>query len=320
MTVNSVEKLQISPERIEHNMWRRFGKLGQRKWTGAPKGDLYRSVEQQLRNTVPIAKNRWRQHTDFGYLVPFIEQAKQQIGYAESAGDLPIERARTWLYALVLQAPRAAQAQRQMDRHPHGYRNKNTRLYELIDFNDAFVATVLALPHELLPHFDINAKNLIDWFCKRVGAPSFSSQQYTAITHGLSREVAVYRAVAQEGFEVRMTTRTEDAFGIDMVITDTMTGLSVNIDTKTKSAFRYRLEELVREGRLNSDDLQLAEQRGYTSVYNGHGDQKKRVILWRIDEESYGPVVAYSLTAVERLIDELGHILLDFGDRAEEAN
>src|SRR5690606_30984045 len=52
------------------------------------------------------------------------------------------------LALLILQAPGAARAQREMDGHRGGYKNRQARLYELIDFNDTFVDTVLSLNEE----------------------------------------------------------------------------------------------------------------------------------------------------------------------------
>ena len=77
------------------------------------------------------------------------------------------------LTALLAQAPRASLAQLQMDQFPHGYRNKQERLYELIDFNDTLVAIILALDDSHRKQFAERAKQAADRVCRRVGAPCF---------------------------------------------------------------------------------------------------------------------------------------------------
>lgn len=214
-----------------------------------------------------------------------------------------------WLAALILQAPRAVLAQRQMDAHPHGYHNRNERLYELIDFNDTFVATVLALPERYLPEFQDVAKRLLDDFCKKSHTPCFSNEQWEAITHGLSREIAVYLGAIQLGFTAQMTSRREDAKGVDMVIADPDRRRSVNLDVKTRSAFFIRLEELVREGRIGLHDQQVAEQQGYFTVINGHGHEAVRVVLFRADQEHLGKIEHFTFVDMNPFKEKLLKVL-----------
>ena len=185
---------------------------------------------------------------------------------------------------------------------------------ELIDFNDAYVSTVLAMPPDHLHDFNDETKQLIDWFCKRVGAWTFTDEQFEAIAHGLSREIAVYNAVQAAGFGAQMTTRSEDAFGIDIHITDRTTGRRINVDIKTTSAFHYRLIELLSEGRIEDADMDLAETRGYAAVYNGHGDEKIRVVLWRIDHDTLGDIQDFAFATTEQLIRELSEIFTAYGE------
>lgn len=224
-----------------------------------------------------------------------------------------------WLAAMILQAPRAAVAQEQMDEHPHGYHNKQARLYELIDFNDTFVSAVLALPDDELPEFASEAKRAMDAFCKQVRARCFSNEQFDAITHGLSREIAVFRGVKAEGYDAQMTSRTQDAFGIDMVITDTTTGRSINIDCKTHSAFYYRLKDLLHEGRLTTEMVAHAEDSGYCHIVNTDDTREVSVVLWRIDEETYGDIENFSFADTTRLGEKLREILLAHGDIASRS-
>ena len=222
--------------------------------------------------------------------------------------------AAAWLLALTLRAPRAAQAQLQMDHDHHHYHNRDGRVMELIDFNDSYVATVLAMPDDHIHEFNNELKTLLDWFCKRVGAWAFSEEQFEAITHGLSREIAVYNAVRRNGFDAQMTNRVEDAFGIDIHIADLANDRHINVDIKTNSAFHYRLIELLREGRLDQSDIDLAERRGYTAVMNGHNDEKKRVLIWRIDHNTLGNIVDFSFEHTDKLIEELKQMLYEYGE------
>jgi hypothetical protein len=299
-------------------MWRRFGEYFGRRGAGkqVSESEVFAAVEQKLRNEVRIPKNRWHRHTDFTYLKSLVADAVNRATYAAGSAE-PLRAAEAWLEALVLQAPGAALAQVQMDKHKHSYHNREARVMELIDFNDAYVQAVLTLPASHLHGFNDDLKRLIDWFCKRMGAWTFSTEQFEAITHGLSREIAVYNAVHAAGFEVHMTNRAEDAFGIDMHIIDRATGKRVNIDTKTSSAFHYRLIELLREGRLSDADIDLAERRGYTAVMNGHGTEKVRVILWRIDHGTLGDIIDFAFERTDALIEELGQIMREYGEGGE---
>lgn len=291
--------------------WRRFGKIN----TNAQVSTLpiFAAVEQELRNEVGVARRRWNRHTDFDYLKPLTESARQRARITEQRSD-DDAKARAWLLLLILQAPHAVQAQAQMDKHRHSFRDKASRVMELIDFNDAYVSAVLAMPAGHLHDFNDEVKRLIDWFCKRVGAWTFSDEQFEAIAHGLSREIAVYNAVRAAGFGAQMTTRSEDAFGIDMYITDYATGKQISVDTKTNSAFHYRLIELLSEGRMDDNDINLAEKRGYAAVFNGRGDEKARVVLWRIDHTTLGNIQDFAFANTEQLIGELKEIFAAYGE------
>ncbi len=213
-----------------------------------------------------------------------------------------------WCVALILQAPRAAVAQEQMDRHPHGYHAKHERLFELIDFNDTYVSAVLSLPEEEIATFADEAKKGMDTFCKQLRTRCFSNEQFEAITHGLSREIAVYRGAVREGYQVRMTNRVDDALGIDMVVTDPGTGRSVNIDVKTHSAFYYRLKDLMREGRLTTEEAAHAEDVGYAWIVNGDETRQERIVLLRIDQQTYGVIQHFSLNSTSVLGQKLAEI------------
>lgn len=216
-----------------------------------------------------------------------------------------------WCASLILQAPNAALAQEQMDRHPYGYHNKQARLFELIDFNDTFVSAVLSVSTADRVTFVAEAKRAIDAFCKQVRTRCLSDEQYEAIVHGLSREIAVYLGVQTEGYNVQMTNRVDDAFGIDMVITDPRNGQSINVDCKTHSAFYYRLKDLMHEGRLTVEQAGIAEDNGYVWIVNHDGVRSERIVLWRIDEQTYGNIQDFSFVNTVQLGEHLSRIFLD---------
>lgn len=314
---------------MSRSLWRQFGRAAsflsrtpqtRDKGNGrAPSDaayDLYAHVQQDLHDTVPIRRGRWQQQSDFSYLVPLIEKAKAAAHQTERSGSLSGAQAWAWLRALILQAPRAAEAQQQMDRYSHGYHNKEARLYELIDFNDAFVATVLALPNSELDRFAAEAKRLMDWFCKRVGSKNFSEGQYNGIVQGLGREIAVYRGAETEGFEVYMTERTKDALGIDMVITDPTSGKFLNIDCKAPSSYRHRIYKLLHEKRLSEEEVAAAEQLGFIAELNGRGRERSEVVVWRISREEYGEIRAFGFSDSRPLGAKIRHIMEIYGQRA----
>lgn len=210
-----------------------------------------------------------------------------------------------WFTLLLLRAPGAARAQEQMDSHPHGYHDKQARLLELIDFNDAFVSTVLALKHVQRQDFISIAKQEIEQMCKTSGSRSFSDEQYDAITRGLSREVAVYLGAIEQGYSVAMTSRSQDAMGVDMVITDPIQKRSLNIDCKTSSAYHYRIKDLVQQGRLTPQEGVTAEDLGYAHEINGQGSDAVAVTLLRIDPNEVGEIEGFTFTRSSLLGERL---------------
>lgn len=296
--------------------WRRFRPRNQQgmetaaqpSWT-----DLYLSVANRLQK-IKISRRKWRKKQDLSQLDTLIEGARGHAIGLEKQGASQYERAEAWLYALILQAPRAAVAQESIDSKPNGYRDKDQRLFQLIDFNDAFDSTVLALSEEMLPEFAERAKRFMDAMCKKVGTRSFSNEQYDAIVRGLSREIAVYLGAQKEGFEVEMTNRHDDAFGIDMRIIDPKTMHAVNIDIKTRSSYYYRVEQLAREGRLSEEDLLMADRNGFTAVMNGRDEQRRRVVTLRIDYKVLGEVVDFRFEDTSALGHLLRVIVLRYGE------
>lgn len=214
-----------------------------------------------------------------------------------------------WLALLIMQAPRAAHAQAMMDEHPRGYHDRTARLYELIDFNDTFVSTVLLLPESQLASFQDELHGALDRFCEKMYSRTFSDKQYEAIVHGLSREIAVFNAAKNAGFDVRMTSRVADAFGIDMQILDRATGRYINVDCKTSSSFHFRLKDLIREHRLSPSDMTDAETRGWWEIVNRKDDIHYRIILLRVSQDELGEIAAFRFTNEQAMVDQIKRIL-----------
>lgn len=220
-----------------------------------------------------------------------------------------------WLAALYAQAPRAVIAQLQMDRSPRGYQNKQARVLELIDFNDTFVEAVLAMNTRERCEFVKKAKQGCDYICKLVNSPVFSDEQWEAIYRGLSREIAVYLAAQNNGFYTYMTSRNQDAMGIDMQIKDPEEGLYINIDIKSPSAFRHRLEDLVKEGRLTAKELLQADERSYALVTNGHGKNATQVVILCILPDRFGEIENFVFRDDNALRDMLNALISKHGLR-----
>ncbi len=217
------------------------------------------------------------------------------------------------LTALLAQAPRAVLAQLQMDQFPHGYRNKQERLYELIDFNDTLVAIILALDDTHRQQFAERTKRAADRVCKRVGAPVFSEEQWAAIVRGLTREVALYFAAKEHGFDAWMTDREHDALGIDVQVQDPESQRYINIDVKTPSAYRHRMEQLVHEGRLSEHELMQGDQRSYIIEYNGHGNTRVPVVVLCILPDLFGDLEDWRFVNTAPLVDRLNLLIREHG-------
>lgn len=260
--------------------WRQFRPNSSRQKANHP-DDLVQGVRARLAELMSQYSSSGR-HLDIDQLDEVIDEQAARLTTHPTAIE--------WFTLLILRAPGAARAQQLMDKHPHGYHNKQARLFELIDFNDAFVSTVLVLRNEERHGFIGLAKQEIASFCKEFGSHMFSDDQFEAITRGLSREVAVYLGALDQGFSAVMTSRSQDAMGVDMVITDPESGRSLNIDCKTPSAYHYRIRDLVAQGRLSEQAGEIAEDLGYAHELNGHGTGAVAVTLLRVDPNEVGDI------------------------------
>lgn len=202
---------------------------------------------------------------------------------------------------LIAQTPQAVVAQWQMDAHKHGYHEREKRLYELIDFNDTFVNLALQTPVHKRPELIESLKSEMDEFCRSLSSPYFSDKQFTAITLGLGREVAVFTAAEQLGYHVRMTSRTQDAFGIDMMIVQPGTNKRLYIDCKTPSAFRHRLEDLVKYGDITEQQLLQADKDDYITIDRRHDNDTVPVTLLCIRSDTVGEVHDFAFDEPRRV-------------------
>lgn len=285
------------------NHWRRFRGKSRRTQSvdvlePVPTNDITNRMRRQLDDALQQGYGpHWR--------TPRVEQLGSAIQLQQKRVNENEHDAAALFALLVLRGPLATRAQEQMDKHPQGFRNKEARVLELIDFNDAFVSTVLALREEERVGFVQQMQHEIAQFCKQVGARMFSDEQWDAITRGLSREIAVYLGAIKEGFHVRMTSRREDAMGVDMVIMDRDSGRSLNVDVKTPSSYRYRLQDLVREGRMSEQAAAQADIDGYAKEINGHGDDAVRVTLMRVDPNEVGDIEGFEFVRPDMLARQL---------------
>lgn len=241
--------------------------------------------------------------TGYSRTVRSVEDANRLIDEQRSLGNpaTRLEQQANYRWLLLLQTPRAVLAQIQMDGHRHGYHNREKRLFELIEFNDTFVNFVLATPHEKLPGLADELKRDMTEFCKKLRTPMFTDDQFDAIVRGLSREIAVYRTARYHKFDVRMTSRADDAFGIDMVIIQPETGKQLNIDCKTPPAFRHRLEDLLHHDRITENDLVKGDEQGFLTVIHRRNEERVPVTLFCILPDRLGEISDFTFDEPEKL-------------------
>jgi hypothetical protein len=214
--------------------------------------------------------------------------------------------------------PQAARAQRAMDTRRGGYRNREARRMELIAFNDLFVEVVLGLEESARGEFMKRLYASMQQHCREVREPCFSREQYEAIVRGLSREIAVFLAAKRHGYEVHMTSRVADGLGVDMQIRDSSSGRYVNIDCKTPPAFRRRIHDLVREGRLTEAEAAHAVIGGLVELKNGRGMNRVVVVLVRVDEAEFGEIHNFEFTDTPKVAQRLQEIIDLYGRRDGE--
>lgn len=280
------------------NIWRRFRPSV--TYHRVPQGDVFRRA-REIVDALPVPKRRLWQRHDYSELNNMVHDQLQRAHTTSQPEH--------YMAALILQSPRSIMAQKSMDKHPHGFHDKEARLDELITFNDTYESLILALPMTARHGANDQIKLAIDDFCRQVHAPKFSGEQWEAITHGLSREIAVYLGARSLGYSAEMTSRHQDAMGIDMVIAHATNGRSINVDIKTRSSFHFRLKDLTSEGRISEMQREAAEHAGFCMVVNGHGDEQVHTTLLRIDEETYGLIQDFEISRLDVLGDKIAEIM-----------
>lgn len=161
--------------------------------------------------------------------------------------------------------------------------------------------------------FADRVKQAADRVCKRVGAPCFTDTQWQAIIRGLTREVAVYLAARECGFDAHITDRVSDALGIDIQVRDPEDGRYINIDVKTPSSFRHRAEQLVNEGRLTEQELFEGDKKSYVVEFNGRGSKRTQVIVLCILPDLFGDLADWRFVTPEPMRDKLNALIREHG-------
>jgi hypothetical protein len=117
----------------------------------------------------------------------------------------------------------------------------------------------------------------------------------------------------EQGFRVLMTDRAHDALGIDMQVQDPEDGRYINIDVKTPSSFRHRMEELVREGRLSERELYEGDQQSYIIEHNGHGLARAEVVVLCILPDLFGDLADWRFVDPDPMRHKLNQLIRDHG-------
>ncbi len=276
-------------------------------------GTLYVRALSMLDDVLYDVYGRGWEHVRVERLSSAIKEMKQRVRRAEDS-----DRQALLIALLILQTPQAARAQDAMDRrHGGAYRHRHKRLFELIDFNDTFVDTVLALHPDQRADFSLHIYDMMRDFCRRTRSHMFTPAQLDAITHGLSREIAVYLGARAEGFEVHMTSRVADGLGVDMQVRWPDSGRYINIDCKTTNSYLHRIEDLRREGRLKDYEVTTALTRGYLRVTNGHRNDAVHVVLFSVVPEVVGEVRNFEFAATTMLATKLHEAIHFYGERGD---
>ena len=281
-------------------IWRRF------RPRPKPKGIFndktlfeYDTIYTEARKIIESSLRESRDVKHFGRRTKKINEAVRRLTVRD------IRQPEHLLARLILQTPSAACAQIDMDKNTGGYTNRRARLFELIDFNDTYVETVLAMPEEYLEDFAHRLHHEMTIFCQRMHLPMFTDKQYDAIIHGLNREIALFRSAKKLGYVVRMTSRLQDAMGVDMVITDPNTKKSINVDCKTRSAYHFRLLDLVKQRRIDEERRLRCELMGFCEIQNGNGDKGVETVLFRLATEDLGGIKNFDFINPEALSEQI---------------
>jgi hypothetical protein len=177
-----------------------------------------------------------------------------------STSDLSANR----MALLVLGIPAAARAQERMDtRRTH---DRALDVGSLSRFNRDLSGVMLEMPPSMLPEFpDRLRRRSENLLYQQWGLPVLNEVQFNRITNGISREVAVLRALQEtlpEEWNLRQGTPQEDMLGTDAVVVDNE-GRELRMDMKTDYAFAHILDDLEAGDWITPEQARRGAEDGY---------------------------------------------------------
>jgi hypothetical protein len=96
-------------------------------------------------------------------------------------------------------------------------------------------------------------------------------------------------------------------------VRDPESGRYINLDVKTPSSFRHRLEDLVQEGRLTDHELIEADERSYAIETNGHNGGSVQVIVLCMLPDTFGEFGHFRLQNSEPMRQMLNFLIREYG-------
>ena len=94
---------------------------------------------------------------------------------------------------------------------------------------------------------------------------------------------------------------------------DPESGRYINVDVKTPSSFRHRMEQLVHEKRLTERELLIGDRDSYIVERNGHGDKKVEVVVLCILPDLFGDLADWRFVDPEPMREKLNQLIRDHG-------
>jgi hypothetical protein len=176
----------------------------------------------------------------------------------------------------LLEAPAATRAQREMDAHRQkGLRNADydtsTRAVAhhnatLIHFSDHLGQAAEYMRDDMVETFsDRLYSRMNNILAIQYGQEIFTPSEYAACIAGVSREVAMQKALRDElpaGYDVRSSTVVENARGVDKIASDDE-GREIGMDVKADQTYRVTVNRLGENGSLTQTEVKAALEDGY---------------------------------------------------------
>ena len=98
-----------------------------------------------------------------------------------------------------------------------------------------------------------------------------------------------------------------------MQVQDPETRRYINIDVKTPSSFRHRMEQLVKENRLTERELLRGDEQSYIVEHNGHGSHRVEVVVLCILPDMFGELADWRFVTPEPMRTKLNILIRDHG-------